>query len=187
MSSVPRVPPSYEELLAMLVELRERVDRLEAENVELRRRLGLNSSNSSKPPSSNGLAGPRPQPGESKGSGRRRGKQPGALGSTLELVADPDQVVEHRPQRCVNPACGAGLADGREYGRQRRQVVELPERRPQVTEHRLVAVRCAGCGQVSEPAVPHGCLAGCSTAQASGLPPCMPGRRSSCRTGGSPR
>ncbi|GGM68135.1 hypothetical protein GCM10011608_61700 [Micromonospora sonchi] len=140
----------------MLVELRERVDRLEAENVELRRRLGLNSSNSSKPPSSDGLARPRAQPGESKSSGRRRGKQPGAPGSTLELVADPDQVVEHRPQRCVNPACGAGLADGREYGRQRRQVVELPERRPQVTEHRLVAVQCAGCGQVSEPAVPHG-------------------------------
>ena len=44
----------------MLVELRERVDRLEAENVELRRRLGLNSSNSSKPPSSDGLARPRP-------------------------------------------------------------------------------------------------------------------------------
>ncbi|MET7952255.1 IS66 family transposase [Micromonospora sp. NPDC005324] len=156
MSSAPQVPSSYEELLALLVELRERVDRLEAENVELRRRLGLNSSNSSKPPSSDGLAKPRPRPGESKSSGRRRGKQPGAPGWTLELVADPDQVVGHRPQRCVNPACGAGLANGREYGRQRRQVVELPDRRPQVTEHRLVAVQCAGCGQVSEPAVPDG-------------------------------
>lgn len=72
------------------------------------------------------------------------------------MVADPDQVVEHRPDRCVNPACGIGLDAGREYGRQRRQVVELPERRPMVTEHQLIAVECAGCGQVSEPAAPDG-------------------------------
>ena len=140
----------------MLVELRERVERLEAENAELRRRLGLNSSNSSMPPSSDGLAKPRPQPGKGKSSGRRRGKQPGAPGSTLDLVADPDETVEHRPVRCVNPACGAGLADGREHGRQRRQVVELPEPRPVVTEHQLIAVECACCGQVTEPPVPDG-------------------------------
>lgn len=140
----------------MLVELRDRVERLEAENAELRRRLGSNSSNSSKPPSSDGFAGPRPRAGKVKGSGRQRGKQPGAPGSTLELVADPDQVVEHRPDRCANPACGERLDGCREYGRQRRQVVELPERRPQVTEHRLFAVECAGCGRVTEPAVPDG-------------------------------
>ncbi|WP_368666273.1 IS66 family transposase [Micromonospora sicca] len=150
------MPPSYEELLAMLVELRERVERLEAENAELRRRLGLNSSNSSKPPSSDGLARPRPQPGESKSSGRRRGKQPGSPGSTLDLVADPDQVVQHRPVQCANPACGAGLDGCREYGRQRRQVVELPEPRPVVTEHQLIALQCACCGQVTEPKAPDG-------------------------------
>ncbi|MFV2104903.1 DUF6444 domain-containing protein [Micromonospora sp. LOL_024] len=38
----------------------------------MKRRLGWNSSNSSKPPSSDGLSGPARQPG--KGSGRRRGK-----------------------------------------------------------------------------------------------------------------
>ncbi|RFS37380.1 IS66 family transposase, partial [Micromonospora craniellae] len=58
MSSVPQVPLSYEDLVAMLVELRERVDRLEAENAELKRRLGMNSSNSSKPPSSDGPGRP---------------------------------------------------------------------------------------------------------------------------------
>ena len=57
--------PSYDELAALVVEqarligeLRERVTVLEAENVELRRRLGMNSTNSSKPPSSDGLARP---------------------------------------------------------------------------------------------------------------------------------
>lgn len=140
----------------MLVELRERVDRLEAENAELRRRLGLNSANSSKPPSSDGLGGSPRRAAPGKGSGRRRGKQPGAPGWTLELVADPDEVVEHRPQRCVNPGCGSPLGDGREYGRQRRQVLELPESRPLVVEYRLIAVECDGCGRVSEPVVPAG-------------------------------
>lgn len=148
--------PLVEQLVAMVAELRAENEQLRAENAELRRRLGLNSSNSSKPPSSDGLGRPRPRPGKSTSGGRRRGKQPGAPGSTLSLVADPDRVVEHRPDRCVNPACGSALGDGREYGRQRRQVVELPERRPRVTEHHLVAVECAGCGQVSEPAVPDG-------------------------------
>lgn len=127
---------------------------LRAENAELRRRLGMNSSNSSKPPSSDGLGRPRPQPG-AKG-GRRRGKQPGAPGSTLRLAEDPDRVVQHRPQRCAGPACGADLGDGREYGRQRRQVLELPDRRPLVVEHQLIAVECGGCGRVTEPAVPAG-------------------------------
>lgn len=154
MSSQPQVPPSYEDLLAIVVELRERVDRLEAENAELRRRVGSNSSNSSKPPSSDGLTRPRPQPG--KGSGRRRGKQPGSSGSTLRLVTDPDVVVQHRPGRCAGAGCGGDLADSREFGRQRRQVVELPQRRPVVTEHLLIAVQCAGCGQVTEPAAPAG-------------------------------
>jgi transposase len=85
---------------------------LRAENADLRRGLGMNSSNCSKPPSSDGLARPRPQPG-AKGSGRRRGKQPGAPGSTLRLAEDPDQVVQHRPQRCAGPLCGADLGDGR--------------------------------------------------------------------------
>jgi transposase len=48
------------------------------------------------------------------------------------------------------------LGDGREYGRQRRQVIEVPERRSVIVEHRLIAVECGGCGQVSEPAVPAG-------------------------------
>ncbi|WP_406076000.1 IS66 family transposase [Micromonospora sp. NBC_01638] len=137
----------------MLVELRVRVERLEAENAELRRRLGLNSTNSSKPPSSDGLGKPIPRSG--KGSGRRAGKQPGSPGSTLALVADPDHTVVHRPDRCVNPVCGADLGGGVEYGRQRRQVFDLPEPKLVVTEHQFVAVLCT-CGQVSQGEVPAG-------------------------------
>jgi transposase len=138
----------------MLAELGARVERLEAENAELRRRLGLNSTNSSKPPSSDGLGRQTPKP-KGGGSGRRRGKQPGSSGSALDLVAVPDHAVVHRPQRCVNPVCGADLGDAVEYGRQRRQVFEMSEPKLVVTEHQVVALVC-GCGQVSQGAAPVG-------------------------------
>jgi Family of unknown function (DUF6444) len=54
-----------------------------AEVADLRRRLGRNSGNSSMPPSADDLPGKVPPRREArgKGSGRRRGKQPGAAGT----------------------------------------------------------------------------------------------------------
>jgi transposase len=49
-------PPSYEELASLVAVLADRVDRLEAENAELRRRLGMNSGNSSMPSSREPIA-----------------------------------------------------------------------------------------------------------------------------------
>ena len=43
------------EVAALIVSLQREIDALRAENAELRRRLGLKSSNSSKPLSSDGL------------------------------------------------------------------------------------------------------------------------------------
>ena len=90
--------PSYDELAAVVVGLTSRLDdlfarvggleadnarlvaestALRAENAEMRRRLGLNSKNSSKPPSSDGVAKPPPTSMRTR-SGRKAGKQPGA-------------------------------------------------------------------------------------------------------------
>jgi anti-sigma factor RsiW len=79
--------PSYDELAALVVEqarviaeLRARVAALEAENAELKRRLGMNSTNSSKPPSSDApFAKPAPK-SLRRASGRRPGGQPGHPG-----------------------------------------------------------------------------------------------------------
>lgn len=68
-----------------------RVDELAALVAELQRRLGQDSGNSSRPPSSAGLTKKPVQP---RGRGGRRGKQPGAH---LAQVADPDAVVDHVP------------------------------------------------------------------------------------------
>lgn len=159
MSGQRRVP-SYEELAELVALQAKRIAELEAEVAELRRRLGLNSTNSSKPPSSDGLDRPkRRHSGVEDGrAGRRRGKQRGAPGVTRRLVEDPDETVEHRPTWCGNQACGASLADAVEYARQRRQVFELPPVRPYVTEHQLVSLQCEDCGQVTEADSPAGVM-----------------------------
>src|SRR5262249_24610768 len=50
--------PSREELIALIAAQAARIAALEARIAELERRLGLNSSNSGKPPSSDGLSKP---------------------------------------------------------------------------------------------------------------------------------
>ena len=152
--------PSYDELAALvaeqarvIAELRTRVAALEAENAELKRRLGMNSTNSSKPPSSDSpFTKPTPKSLRRK-SGRKPGGQPGHPGSTLTLVADPNERRRHEPGPCTG--CGADLTDAAEVGVERRQVFDLPPLRVRVVEHQLISRRC-GCGTTTGAAAPEG-------------------------------
>jgi len=152
--------PSYDELAALVVEqarviaeLRARVAALEAENAELKRRLGMNSSNSSRPPSSDSpFTKPAPKSLRRR-SGRKPGGQPGHPGSTLTLVADPNERNRHEPGRCRG--CGTSLANALEVGMERRQVFDLPPMTVRVVEHQLIARRCA-CGTTTCGTAPEG-------------------------------
>jgi transposase len=152
--------PSYDELAALvaeqarvIAELRTRVAVLEAENAELKRRLGMDSTNSSKPPSSDSpFSKPAPKSLRRR-SGRKPGGQPGHPGSTLALVADPHERKRHEPGPCTG--CGADLAAAPEVGMERRQVFDLPPMTVQVTEHQLIARRCH-CGATACGAAPEG-------------------------------
>ena len=152
--------PSYDELAALvaeqarvIAELRARVAALEAENAELKRRLGMDSTNSSKPPSSDSpFTKPAPKSLRRK-SGRKPGGQPGHPGSTLALVADPNERKRHEPGRCTG--CGVDLVDAPEVGMERRQVFDLPPMTVRVTEHQLIARRC-GCGTTTCGTAPKG-------------------------------
>jgi len=131
---------------------------LRAEIAELRRRLGLNSSNSGKPPSSDGLSKP-PRDNRTRSmrepSGRPSGGQKGHKGETLLQVATPDQVVDHFPLCCT--ACGAAITPAMATGHSARQVFDLPEPAPLVvTEHRAHDCQCARCGALSRGAFPAG-------------------------------
>ena len=130
-----------------LAQARERIAELEA-------RLRQNPRNSSRPPSSEGLAKPAPKPRSlRKKSGRKPGGQEGHRGTTLAQVARPDREIRHEPGCCGR--CGAGLAGRPVTGVERRQVFDLQPVRTEVTEHQLIEREC-GCGQCTMGAAPPG-------------------------------
>jgi transposase len=125
--------------------LRAEVARLQAENAELRRRLGMNSSNSHKPPSSDVYKKKAQSSVLPKSGGKTQGGQVGHQGKTLEQVCQADKEVIHHPEQCS--CCGRkfGEHDAYELLPVRRQVFELPEPRLEVIEHRISCIVC--CGQ----------------------------------------
>ena len=132
------------------------LEELRAEVEALRARLAQNPRNSSKPPSSEGLAKPAPRSLRNKSS-RRPGRPKGQPGATLELTGHPDEVVTHEPGRCAG--CGAGLSGAPVTRTEPRQVVDLPEEiRALVTEHQIISRRCC-CGQVTAGVAPPGVAA----------------------------
>jgi hypothetical protein len=153
----PQGPPTYGEVVAANTALRVQLDALatrlaalesanlalSADNLALRARLGMNSRNSSKPPSSDGYAKPAPKSRRVR-SGKKPGKQPGAPGRFLPQVEDPDAVIEHKPDQCAD--CGETLVGAPVTKVIRRQVYDLPAIEAFITEHRAQRRRCqCGC------------------------------------------
>ena len=134
----------------MVAEQVRAIEKLGVEIVELRTRLGMNSRNSSKPPSSDGYTKPAPKSRRQR-SGKKQGKQPGAAGKNLAPVADPDEIVNHEPDHCEG--CGESLFDAPVVGDVRRQVFDLPPVEATSTEHRAQRCRCH-CGTETTAAFP---------------------------------
>jgi transposase len=145
--------PGREELVALVEAQAAQIEALKARIAELERRLGLNSSNSSKPPSSDGLRKPVRVSSLRERSGRKPGGQRGHKGETLRQVANPDQRVDHYPSVCSG--CGAALVRGAAEDYAARQVIDLPEPQPLVvTEHRAHWCRCEACGATTRARFP---------------------------------
>lgn len=128
--------------------LRAWVVELEAEVATLKARLNQNSSNSSKPPSSDPPSH-KPAPKKSS-SGKRPGGQPGHQRHARPLRT-PTRVVDAIPYEC---ACCGRLLLGHDPQPHCRQVVELPEIRPEVTEYRQHRLTCLHCGKATRAATP---------------------------------
>jgi transposase len=113
---------------------------------ELERRLGLNSSNSSKPPSSDGLR-KKPSPTSLRPkTGKSSGGQVGHSGHTLKMVDTPDHEVTHKIDQC--PKCKGCLGDIGPHKHHKRQVFDIPPITVQVTEHQAEVKKCP-CGHVA--------------------------------------
>ncbi len=147
-------PKTLEDALALLEVVCAELVALRAENAQLRTRvqelearLGQNSSNSSRPPSSDPPSVPPARP--ARPPGRRQGGQPGHPPHQRALLP-PDQVdavVEHWPTHCRG--CQEPLGPVAAGEPVRHQVTERPPVRAVVTEHQLHHGHCTGCGTMT--------------------------------------
>ena len=128
--------------------LESRVQQLEARVHELEARLSKNSSNSSKPPGTDGLTKNSKTSSQRGTSGKKPGGQIGRIGKTLEQVDNPDQVIIHSPIECEG--CGSNLSDIAGVSTEKRQVFDIPKPVVNVTEHRIETKKCPCCGETSQ-------------------------------------
>ncbi|NJN71208.1 MAG: hypothetical protein HC801_13705 [Nitrospira sp.] len=132
------------------------ISRVTARIAELEKRLGKNSSNSSKPPSSDGLKRGNRSLRENK-SGRKPGGQPGHPGQRLESSKTPDEVIDLPLTQC--PECQTDLSDQPVDSVEERQVFELPPIKLRVTAYRAQRKVCPTCGRILCAAFPEGVTA----------------------------
>ena len=143
----------FQTLWTRLAALEEQNARLAARVQELEARLSKDSHNSSKPPSSDGLNKPKPKPCNLRQkTGKRPGGQPGHPGHTLKLVDNPDYTKVHAPTTCAG--CGGSLEEAPVRSHQRRQVVDLPPLKLEVTEHQTISCVCPHCNTLNVGAFP---------------------------------
>ena len=150
------------ELERQVQEQEKQLEEKEKQIADLERQLALrrrNSTNSSKPPSSDGLAGEPRQRCRRKKSWRKPGGQPGHRGAHRPLVSAErvDKVVPILPEQCQG--CGNPLPRQLEQAQtigvpQRRQVTELPPIRAHITEYQLHCVVCDQCGASTRALLP---------------------------------
>lgn len=139
---------SRDELIALVLQMAERLERLEAE-IERLKRPPPTSRNSSQPPSRDQKAN---QPKAKRR--RHRGAKAGHAKAERPLTDTPDQVIEVRPNACAG--CGQDLQTVAPVRTVRRQITELPEIKPVVIETRQHEVACPACGHAARGARPAG-------------------------------
>jgi transposase len=142
------------ELTARAEQMAAQVGRLSARVEDLERQARRDSSTSSRPPSSDSPYKKKGADRSLRERGKRRpGKQPGAPGTTMNLIDDPDEVVFCPPAVCCG--CGAGLAGAPVTAQRRHQVTDIvPAPAPKVTEYVAQAKECGGCGTVTGGGLP---------------------------------
>ncbi len=122
-------------------QLKEENAQLKLENAELREKLKLKSHNSGKPPSSDGLAKKSLVP---KPKGNNQGGQFGHSGKTLKRSENPDQIIIHHAQKCRRCQREFSVSEVEQIAASR-QVFEIPEPQIEVIEHQVGVINC--CGQ----------------------------------------
>jgi hypothetical protein len=116
------------------------ISKLTARIAELESKVSKTSSNSSKPPSSDGLK--RVVKNNRDKSEKKQGAQNGHEGTTLLISSTPDKVIEHLVAGVCE--CGFNLDKIKDSSFIKRQEVELPIKLVEFIEHRIESKVCKG-------------------------------------------
>jgi transposase len=162
MSSVPpipvelwgEIPPAAQAaVLDLLQQYEQRLQALQKQVAQLAERLNQNSTNSSRPPSTDPPHVKRRPP--KAVTGRKRGAQPGHARQQRPLVPLEQimQAIPLMPSACRK--CGQAL-HGEDPQPRRHQVAEIPPVQAEVTEYRLHRLTCTACGTRTCASLPAG-------------------------------
>jgi transposase len=136
---------SRDELIELVLEKQAEVEALRLK-MEKNKKPPTNSSNSSQPPSKDQKS--------NRVKDKRKGRHGPPMGHVKyerKLVAEPDHIVEVKPQVCEH--CQTDLSQEVGQLKDVNQIAELPEAQAEVIEVRQYESICPGCGkkQVGEP------------------------------------
>ena len=159
-----RLRRDVEKLRRDLTDSQKKVAEQDKQIADLERKLGLrqqNSTTSSKPPSSDGLAGKQRArcSNRRKKSGRKPGGQPGHAGHWRGLVPIEriDEVAPLYPSQCGHcerPFSRRDRTGAVQGAPQRHQVTELPPIKAHITEYQCHRLQCIRCGRTTQAALP---------------------------------
>jgi transposase len=157
MTSLPRFDRKQleqldkETLIDLVLRLQDHLEELSQRVQKLEDQVAKQSRNSSKPPSSDGLAKPKTR-SLRRSEGRKPGGQTGHPGHTLEMRAHPNHLEIHRLRQC--PHCASDLSAVAVNDHACRQVYDVPPVQIEVTEHRAELKYCARCQRCVQAAFP---------------------------------
>jgi transposase len=137
-------PESAAKIIMMVERLEERIKELEA-------RLNMDSTNSSKPPSTDNKLTKVKKP-SSFNSKKKRGAQAGHKGKNLKIVAIPDKIELLLPTNCSY--CNNLLKSEDSLKYEKRQLFDLPTIKMQVTEYQAHTIECKKCHTVNKAEFP---------------------------------
>lgn len=155
---IERLKQENERLRRQLAEQEQQIVDREKQIADLERQLALrqqNSTTTSKPPSSDGLAGDQRVRGRRVKSRRKAGGQPGHPGHHRARVPVErvDTIIDLVPDTCRQ--CAHGLHARHGVGAARRhQVTEVPAIAAHITEYRCHRRQCPACGTTTVASLP---------------------------------
>ena len=130
-----------------------RIDELEEHGKLLESHLNQNSRNSNKPPSTDFFVKEKTNPKSRRiKSDKKTGGQEGHPGTTLDMVINPDQEIEHSLHWCEE--CGCSLENMEVENYEIRQVFDIPPISLIVTEHKSQIKTCPHCGKLNKAVFP---------------------------------